>query len=174
MTDRKGDGSYEGSEKFQQEQHAFARSGRVDDKAREAADALDSAEKDELETARKAAAQGHSATSGAGNSAGKPAESVGADAAVGKAPDPRRHYNSPEDLREDINLDLAEREELLRQWKQDIDRRLEAEAEGMSAQDPMSQDKESRLASEQRRVSALLADIVDEREKAGNVGAPTG
>ncbi len=174
MTDRKGEGSYEGAEKFQQEQHAFAQSGRVDEKAREAADALDGSEKDELETARKAAAQGQSTSMGSGNSRGKPADSVGADAAGGKAPDPRRHYDSPEDLRDDINLGLAEREELLRQWKQDIDRRLESEAEGMSAQDPMSQDKESRLASEERRVSALLADIVDEREKAGNLSAPIG
>ena len=95
-----------------------------------------------------------------------PSQAVGSDASHDRAPDPRRHYASPEDLSADIELDLAEREELLRQWKQDLDQRLEAESEGMSAQDPMSQDKESLLANEVRRVSALLTEIVEEREKA--------
>jgi hypothetical protein len=96
----------------------------------------------------------------------EPAEAVSKDAAAEKAPDPRRHYASPEDLREDIDLDLETREELLRQWKQDLDQRLEAEAEGMSASDPISQEHEARLASEERRVSKALDEIVTERQGA--------
>ena len=61
MTDRKGEGSYEGTEQFQQAQHKFAKEGPVEDKARDAADALDSNEAAELERARKAAAEGKSA-----------------------------------------------------------------------------------------------------------------
>ena len=56
-----GEGNYEAAKEFQKEQHEFARSGKVKPKAREAADAVDSAEADELEAARKAAADGHSA-----------------------------------------------------------------------------------------------------------------
>lgn len=93
-----------------------------------------------------------------------PADAVGNDAAAEKAPDPRRHYSSPEELREDIDLDLATREELLRQWKQDLDQRLEAESEGMSASDPISHEQESKLAGEQRRVSKALEAIVAERK----------
>lgn len=53
MSDRKGEGSYDGSEKYQKAQHAFVKSGRVEEKAREAADALDGAEGAALEKARK-------------------------------------------------------------------------------------------------------------------------
>ena len=61
MTDRKGEGSYEGTEQFQQAQHKFAKEGPVEDKARDAAAALDSNEAAKLERARKAAAEGKSA-----------------------------------------------------------------------------------------------------------------
>jgi len=56
-----GEGNYEAAKEFQKEQHEFAKSGQVKPKAREAADAVDGAEADELEAARKAAADGHSA-----------------------------------------------------------------------------------------------------------------
>jgi hypothetical protein len=94
-----------------------------------------------------------------------PADAVSNDAAAEKAPDPRRHYASPEDLREDIDLDLETREELLRQWKKDLDQRLEAEAEGMSASDPISHEQESRLANEHRRASKALEEVVAQREQ---------
>jgi len=61
MSDKKGEGSYEGTEQFQKAQHKFAKDGPVREKAREAADALDGDEAEELERARKAAAEGHSA-----------------------------------------------------------------------------------------------------------------
>jgi len=53
-----GEGKYEGARAFIKDQHAFAKSGRVDKKAREAADALDGSEGEELERARKASAKG--------------------------------------------------------------------------------------------------------------------
>lgn len=56
-----GEGNYEAAEEFQKEQHAFAKSGKVDEKAREAADAMDSAEAEELEEAREASARGDTA-----------------------------------------------------------------------------------------------------------------
>ncbi len=93
-----------------------------------------------------------------------PAQAVSNDVAADKAPDPRRHYSSPEELREDIDLDLAAREELLRQWQKDLDQRLEAESEGMSASDPISHEQESKLAGEHRRVSKALEQITAERK----------
>jgi hypothetical protein len=55
-----GEGNYEAAAEFQKEQHAFARSGDVKKKAREAADALDGPEAEELEKARAASADGES------------------------------------------------------------------------------------------------------------------
>ena len=95
-----------------------------------------------------------------------PSENVQRDADNEKAPDPRRHYDSPEDLREDVELDLATRESLLREWKQDIDQRLEAESEGMSASDPMSASREAKLAAESRRVSKALEQVSEDLKRA--------
>ena len=59
-----GEGSYEGSRAFIKEQHAFAKSGQVEKKAREAANALDGPEGEELERARQETKHGakHQAT----------------------------------------------------------------------------------------------------------------
>lgn len=84
----------------------------------------------------------------------------------GAAPDPRREYSRPEILRDDSHLDLAMREKLLRQWKLDLDRQIESESEGMSAQDPISARKEGQLASEERRVSDALEFIEQEQRRA--------
>jgi hypothetical protein len=94
-----------------------------------------------------------------------PSQAVTQDAAADKAPDPRRHYSSPEELAEDIDLDRDTREELLRQWQKDVDQRLEAESEGMSASDPISEELEARLAGEHRRVNKALEEITAERQK---------
>ena len=80
-------------------------------------------------------------------------------AVAAPAPDPRRDYASPEDLREDIALGLDEREHLLRQWKHDVQSELEAEAEGMSASDPIAAEAEASLAAEVRRVNKALASV---------------
>ena len=93
----------------------------------------------------------------------QPAQAVAHDEDADKAPDPRRHYASPEDLREDGLLTLDEREHLLQQWRLDLDRRIESESEGMSASDPMSTEQESRLANEARRVNAALEEITRDR-----------
>ena len=53
-----GEGSREGSRRFQEAQHAFAEPGDVEGKAKEAAEALEGDEAAELENSRKASAQG--------------------------------------------------------------------------------------------------------------------
>lgn len=55
-----GEGDYIAAKKFDDEERSFVKSGRVEQKAREAADALDGPEAEDLERARKAAAQGKS------------------------------------------------------------------------------------------------------------------
>ena len=56
-----GEGNYEAAKEFQDAQHAFAKSGKVPAKAREAADALEGEGAAELEAARQAAADSKSA-----------------------------------------------------------------------------------------------------------------
>jgi len=53
-----GEGSREGSRRFQAAQHEFAQTGDVESKAKEAARALEGDEAEELELARKATAKG--------------------------------------------------------------------------------------------------------------------
>lgn len=92
----------------------------------------------------------------AARSASAPASLVRADQREGRAPDPRRHYSGPDALLDDTSLDLATRESLLRQWKDEVDGRLAAEAEGMGASDPLRAEAEGRLAAEARRVDKAL------------------
>lgn len=49
-----GEGDYEAARRFQDQQHEFAMSGPVEEKAREAEEALDGPEGEDLERARKA------------------------------------------------------------------------------------------------------------------------
>lgn len=56
-----GEGSREGSRRFQEAQHAFAETGDVEGKAKDAARALDGDEAKDLEKARKASAKGKTA-----------------------------------------------------------------------------------------------------------------
>lgn len=55
-----GEGDYTAARRFQKEEQDFVRSGPVEEKARDAANALDGPEGPELEAARKAAAEGRS------------------------------------------------------------------------------------------------------------------
>ena len=55
-----GEGDYIGAREYQKAQHEFAKSGKVEVKAREAEEALDGPEADELEAARDASAHGES------------------------------------------------------------------------------------------------------------------
>ena len=65
MTDKvggdgiQGEGNYEAGRRFQDAEHKFVETAPVEKKAREAADALDGPEGEELEAARKASAKGH-------------------------------------------------------------------------------------------------------------------
>lgn len=85
-----------------------------------------------------------------------PADAIKQDQTSDRAPDPRKHYASPEDLLEDIELNPAERATLLTQWKDEVDSQLAAEAEGMSASDPIRAEAEAKLAGEARRVNEAL------------------
>ncbi|MEO5615407.1 MAG: hypothetical protein ABIR04_10885 [Cypionkella sp.] len=60
-TKNQGEGNYEAAKKFDDAQHAFAASGKVADKARAAADAVDGPEAEDLKAASEAAAKGKSA-----------------------------------------------------------------------------------------------------------------
>ena len=56
MTDKnqiQGEGNYDAARKFDKEERAFVESGKVEQKAKEAEDALDGPEGAELERARK-------------------------------------------------------------------------------------------------------------------------
>jgi len=48
-----GEGNYDAGRRYQKEQHAFAKSGKVEQKAHEAEEALDGPEGEELERARR-------------------------------------------------------------------------------------------------------------------------
>jgi hypothetical protein len=66
-----GEGDCAAGRKFQEAQHAFATKGPVDEKAHEAAEALDGPEAVALEAARQASAKGES-VSGAGRRGAHP------------------------------------------------------------------------------------------------------
>jgi hypothetical protein len=55
-----GEGDYISAKRFDEEERSFVQSGQVEQKAREAAEALDGPQGEELERARRAAAEGKS------------------------------------------------------------------------------------------------------------------
>ena len=59
--DIQGEGNYDAGRKFQKAEQAFVKSGQVDKKAREAADAVEGPEGAELEEARTFSAKGEPA-----------------------------------------------------------------------------------------------------------------
>ena len=74
-------------------------------------------------------------------------------------PNPRKHFDTPEALVADPELKADEKQALLTEWDSELDGRLNAEAEGMSASDPISARKEGRLADEAGHVKTALAAI---------------
>lgn len=68
-------------------------------------------------------------------------------------PDPRRDYDRPREILDDPSLSEERKAELLALWQADLDDRLKAEEEGMSASDPIHPQAEARLADEARKVS---------------------
>ena len=61
MADSKiqGEGDYISAQRYQKEQHEFAKDGPVEQKAREAEEALDGPEGEELEEARRETGEGN-------------------------------------------------------------------------------------------------------------------
>lgn len=74
-------------------------------------------------------------------------------------PDPRKHFDTPADLLADPGLADAEKQALLTDWDADLDGRLNAESEGMSASDPISANREARLADEAGKVKDALIEV---------------
>lgn len=77
-------------------------------------------------------------------------------------PNPRKHFDTPEALLADPELKPEEKQSLLQEWDSEMDNRLNAEAEGMSASDPISARKEGRLATEAGNVKTALTKITSE------------
>jgi hypothetical protein len=88
-----------------------------------------------------------------------PAQRVADDEATERAPDPKRHFQSPEMLLAEESLSDAEKYALLSEWDLELDNCLRAEEEGMSASDPMRGRHEAKLADEAGRVKSCLTDL---------------
>lgn len=76
----------------------------------------------------------------------------------GDVPDPRTHFESPEALMADPELNNDEKHALLTEWDSELDGRLNAESEGMSMTDPISVRREARLAAEASHVRTALTE----------------
>jgi CheY-like chemotaxis protein len=76
------------------------------------------------------------------------------------APNPRKHFETPEALLADPGLADAEKAALLTDWDADLDGRLNAESEGMSAANPISAKREARLADEAGHVKTALSEVL--------------
>jgi hypothetical protein len=57
--DLQGEGNYDAARRYDEEQEKFAKSGKVEQKAKEAEEALDGPEGEELERARQETGKGH-------------------------------------------------------------------------------------------------------------------
>ncbi len=84
--------------------------------------------------------------------------------ALDDTPDPRSKYQSPEMLICDASIDTATKIALLKEWDAEMDQRLNAESEGMSATDPMHHRFEARLADEAKRVKTALTELVESEQ----------
>ena len=80
------------------------------------------------------------------------------------APNPRKHFASPEALLADPELSDNDKQALLTEWDSEIDGRLNAESEGMGVSDPMSARKEARLADEAGKVKTALTAIAEKTD----------
>jgi DNA-directed RNA polymerase specialized sigma24 family protein/DNA-binding response OmpR family regulator len=78
-------------------------------------------------------------------------------------PNPRKHFDTPEALLADPGLAHREKEALLTEWDSELDGRLNAESEGMSASDPISAKREARLADEARKVKTALNEVLQQK-----------
>ena len=78
-------------------------------------------------------------------------------------PNPRKSFETPEQLLADPVLSDDEKQALLTEWDSEMDGRLNAESEGMSASDPISHKKEARLADEATHVKTALTAITEKQ-----------
>jgi CheY-like chemotaxis protein len=76
------------------------------------------------------------------------------------APDPRKHFETPEALLANPGLADEAKKALLTEWDSEVDAQLNAESEGMSASDPISAKREGRLADEAGKVKSALSEVV--------------
>jgi DNA-directed RNA polymerase specialized sigma24 family protein/CheY-like chemotaxis protein len=90
--------------------------------------------------------------------------SPAAQAMADDAPNPRKHFDTPEALLADPELAKVEKQALLAEWDSELDGRLNAEAEGMSVSDPIGARKEGRLAEEAGHVKTALTQIAEKKE----------
>jgi DNA-directed RNA polymerase specialized sigma24 family protein/CheY-like chemotaxis protein len=79
-------------------------------------------------------------------------------------PNPRKHFDTPEQLVADPSLANTEKAALLTEWDSELDGRLDAESEGMSASDPISARREARLADEAKKVKTALIEVLENKE----------
>lgn len=76
-----------------------------------------------------------------------------------QVPDPRVSYDTPSDVVADDALSVEEKKSILTHWANEVDDRLKAEEEGMSASDPMRARHEADLAKEAERVTRALLEL---------------
>lgn len=76
-----------------------------------------------------------------------------------QVPDPRLSYDTPSDVVADNDLSVEEKKSILTHWANEVDDRLKAEEEGMSASDPMRARQEADLAKEAERVTRALLEL---------------
>ena len=79
-------------------------------------------------------------------------------------PNPRKQFDSPEALLADPDIADDEKQALLTEWDSELDRRLDAESEGMSASDPISAKREAGLADEASNVKTALTEMTGKTE----------
>lgn len=75
-------------------------------------------------------------------------------------PNPRKHFDTPEALLVDPGLGDGQKAALLTEWDSEMDGRLNAESEGMSASDPISAKREASLADEAGKVKTALTEVL--------------
>ena len=78
-----------------------------------------------------------------------------------KTANPRAKYKTPANIVSDNDLDHDTKLELLESWKSDVDHMLDSESEGMSAEDPISAEREAKLANEALLVSKAIDALRD-------------
>jgi DNA-directed RNA polymerase specialized sigma24 family protein/CheY-like chemotaxis protein len=91
--------------------------------------------------------------------------SPAAQAMADAVPNPRKHFDTPEALLADPELATDEKQALLAEWDSELDGRLNAESEGMSASDPISARKEGKLAEEAGHVKTALTKIIERDDR---------